>query len=186
MDLFRRHTFLLIMMSLLGLAACSDDIQEQPSGGDGTTRVHMRITPYGSSSRTRWADSENAKDDEMMNLWTVVVVDNADNKVKSVRAANPATGDKQELDDLETTVNLTSGHTYRFYSFANIHPKLIMALMKGSASLGRTRADGDIPVNFPTNDPAGRTNPENRQNWRVSQDTNSRRVLLEMAIRWRS
>lgn len=164
MDLFRRHTSILIMMSLLGLAACSDDIQEQPSGGDGTTRVHMRITPYGSSSRTRWADSENAKDDEMMNLWTVVVVDNADNKVKSVRAANPTTGDKQEIDDLETTVNLTSGHTYRFYSFANIHPKLIMALMKGSASLGRTRADGDIPVNFPTNDPAGRTNPENPNN----------------------
>ena len=104
MDLFRRHTFLLIMMSLLGLAACSDDIQEQPSGGDGTTKVHMRITPYGSSSRTRWADSENAKDDEMMNLWTVVVVDNADNKVKSVRAANPATGDKQELDDLALEV----------------------------------------------------------------------------------
>lgn len=151
-----------MLLGLLGLAACSDDDQESqplPDDNEGMTRVHLRISPYGSSptTRTDWQDSENANDNEMMNIWTVVVVD-ADGKVKSVRVANPTTGPKQEVDNLETTVNLESNKTYYFYSFANIHPKLVMALMNGSqVSPVRTRADGDIPVNFPTNNPVERT-----------------------------
>jgi len=173
MKLFRRHTSRWGLLAMLGLAACtSEDIQEQviqPDVTEATTRVHLRISPKGGFSselqtRADWNDN-NAIDNEMMNIWTVVVVDNDDNKVKSVRVANPTVSTtSQEIDNLETTVNLTPGHTYRFYSFANIHPKLIMSLMQGSASPARTRADGDIPVNYPENynsDPNIRTNPTN-------------------------
>ena len=166
MKLFRKHISLWIMLGLLGLVACSDyseDLQPQPDGNEGMTRVHLRISPYGSfpTTRTTWQDNLYATDDEMMNIWTVVVVDD-EGSVQNVLVANPVVGEKQEDDNgFETTLDLESGKSYYFYSFANIHPKVIMSLMDGSQYLSsaRTRADGDLPVNFPTNvNPVDRTN----------------------------
>ncbi len=160
-----RSLYSIAILALLALTACqSDDVQlqnEQEEVGEGITRVHLRISSQGSMQTRAWQDT-NAGDDELMNIWTVVVVDNADNKVKSVRVANPVTANK-EIDNLETTVNLESGHTYRFYSFANIHPKVIMELMPKMAISGaRTRATDDLPVNFPTNiNPTTNTTTDN-------------------------
>jgi len=172
-----RSLYSIAILALLALTACqSDDVQlqnEQEEVGEGITRVHLRISSQGSMQTRAWQDT-NAGDDELMNIWTVVVVDNADNEVKSVRVANPVAANK-EIDNLETTVNLESGHTYRFYSFANIHPKVIMELMpKMAISSARTRATDDLPVNFPTNiNPTTNTTTDNSNTGTVNYIANS-------------
>ena len=140
------------------MTACSSDDTTPFTSGEGGGEaelftVGLRITslhPWGESEGgfTRaWQDSENANDNEMMNIWTVVVVNASDNKVKAIHACKPTGDTKPEVDDY---VNLTSG-TYRFYSFANMAPSVVMQLLgisgSGATNGTVTRADGDTPDN---------------------------------------
>lgn len=138
-----RYTYLLLMAALI--AACSsDNADEQGStpAAPQTVRVGLRISPLGSTATRAWTDTY-ATDQEMMNLWTVVVVNDADNKVQAIHACKPIGDPRREIDDY---VELPTG-TYRFYSFANIAPSVVMQLLgiPGSGATGGTvtRSDGD-------------------------------------------
>ena len=121
------YTFLLAA-ALSMLTACSSDDAAQGGGetlDNGSIKIHLRVAAAGSGTMRAWADAANADDAEMMNVWTVVAVNTADNKVAAIYACKP-TGDAQEIDDL---VALPSAGEYRFYSFANMSPKVVKYLL---------------------------------------------------------
>lgn len=151
------------------MVACTSDDGTTSSDGWQTgesklVTVGLRITslhPWGEQeggSTRAWQDSENANDNEMMNIWTVVVVNAADNKVQAIHACKPTGDTKPEVDDY---VNLPSG-TYRFYSFANMAPSVVMQLLgisgTGATNGTVTRADGDTPDN--NNNPTSGNNED--------------------------
>lgn len=116
------------------LMACqSDDTTEQGGGlqSDGTVRVHLKVGVAGSETTRAWQDNDNAVQAEMMNVWTVVAVndDNTSidyNKVVSIWACKPKGDPDQEIDDF---VELPAVGTYRFYSFANMSPDVVKDLL---------------------------------------------------------
>ena len=135
------------------MAACSSDNEgatdtRQPAEDELVT-VGLRISAAGGGdTMTRaWQDATNANDNEMMNIWTVVVVNATDNKVQAIHACKPTGTVKPEVDDY---VKLTPGN-YRFYSFANMAPSVVMQLLgiSGTGAIGSpvTRADGDTGNN---------------------------------------
>lgn len=139
------------LFALLLLTACQSDETTGQGGGiqpDGKVRVRLNVGVAGSQTTRAWQDGANAVTAEMMNVWTVVAVNNADNKVVSIYACKPSGEPDQEIDDY---VELPSTGPYRFYSFANMSPKVVMALLgiggDGTATPkpARTR-DGDDPT----------------------------------------
>ena len=123
--------YALAAAALLSLTACSsDDIAEQGGGtseADGSIRVHLRVSAGEGTNKTRaWTDGENATTEEMMNVWTVVAVNTTGDKVTSIYACKPSGEPDQEIDDY---VELPAAGTYRFYSFANMSPKVVMSLL---------------------------------------------------------
>ena len=141
--------YYIALSALLMLTACqSDEATEQGGGqqsGNGKIGVHLRMGVAGSQATRAWEDGTNAVTAEMMNVWTVVVVNDAAadvnyNKVVSIYACKPSDEPDQEIDDY---VELPAAGTYRFYSFANMSPKVVMSLLGITAPSGvRTRADG--------------------------------------------
>jgi len=116
------------------LASCQseDEVNEVKSGGEpvlkeGYAQVKLHISPAGSGNnanartRAKWRDPI-AKDDEMMNIWTVVIVNDETDAVEQIISCKPTgsytagTDNDREVDPIAT---LPLG-TYRFYSFANI------------------------------------------------------------------
>lgn len=142
-------TYLSILTVLLMFFSCQSDETAEQGGGEkpakeGYAKVKLRISPAGSSfanARTRadWRDTW-ADDDEMMNLWTVVIVDNATDAVKEIQSCKPTgtytagTDDDREVD---IVTELPTG-TYRFYSFANIGASSLESLLG--------LPDGSVPV----------------------------------------
>ena len=156
------------------MAACSSD--DVGTGGtdwsdaDGMVTVGLRFSAAGSGASTRaWQDNVNATDDEMMNLWTVVVADAAGN-VQAIHACKPTGDTKPEVDDY---VNLTPG-TYTFYSFANMAPSVVMQLLgiSGTGATGSTVTRGnDSPTQGDNNeDPTQGGNEEDANPSKSNQD----------------
>ena len=131
-----------MLAAVLALAACSSDSAFDDSvrqETDGPIHVHLRVSQPADVATRAWQDNDNAADAEMMNVWTVVAVDNSDNKVVGIFACKPTGDPDREIDDL---VELPAGgKEYRFYSFANMSPKVVMSLLgiggDGSASTTR-------------------------------------------------
>ena len=119
---------LMLAMALPLMTACSGD--DAPNGGetpidnDGKVQVHLRVSAADSGTMRAWADATNATDDEMMNVWTVVIVNDANDEVVEIQSCNPSSP-YAEIDDV---TNLTPG-TYRFYSFANIGASSLETLL---------------------------------------------------------
>lgn len=122
--------YCIALFVLFLLTACqSDEALEQGGGEPGSPQlveVRLRISPAGSSSadaRTRagWRD-DLATDAEMMNLWTVIIVNASTDAVQQIMSCKPTgtynagTDDDREVDII---TELPTGE-YRFYSFANI------------------------------------------------------------------
>jgi len=155
------------------LASCqgNDEVTEQGGGlqpeKDGSVWIHLNVSSA-NSSKTRadeWKDNENAADAEMMNVWTVVAVSITDNKVKGIFACKPSGKPDREIDDL---VHLPEAGTYRFYSFANMSPKVVMNILGISGDgTPTTRADAGTSYNTSaSNDPTsgGSNNPDREEN----------------------
>ncbi len=146
-----KFCYQIALLGLLLLTACQSDDKSEPNVGpqpDGKIRVHLKVGVAGSSETTRaWSDSQYANDEEMMNVWTVVVVDNTTNKVVSIYACKPDGEPDQEIDD--DIAELPAIGTYRFYSFANMSPSVVKKLLSidGTAVVDpgsvRTRGEGD-------------------------------------------
>ena len=160
-----RQLYITVITGLLTLAACStDDASEQGVGlqDDGKVRVHLKVNAGGSPSTRAWSDSENAVTAEMMNVWTVVVVNNEEganlNKVVSIYACKPSGEPDQEIDDY---VELPTVGSYRFYSFANMSPRVVMSLLgiggTGAATL-KARTRGAEAGTAYADSPTGSTN----------------------------
>lgn len=135
-----RYTYMIALAAVTAvMAACSSDSetpeQPNPNEKDGLT---LRIaTEMPTRARTtEWVDA-NAQDEEMMNLWVVVVTNTSDGEVQHCFACRPAAGGEREIDDLP---RITKG-AYTIYSFANI------SVNKVSELLGLT-----APASLPTID----------------------------------
>ncbi len=119
---------LMLAMALPLMTACSSDDAanggETPTQKDGKIKVHLRVSAAGSGIMRDWVDAANATDDEMMNVWTVVIVNDANDEVVEIQSCNPSSP-YAEIDDV---TNLTPG-TYRFYSFANIGASSLETLL---------------------------------------------------------
>lgn len=119
---------LMLAMALPLMTACSGDDAanggETPTQNDGKIKVHLRVSAADSGTMRAWADAANATDDEMMNVWTVVIVNDANDEVVEIQSCNPSSP-YAEIDDV---TNLTPG-TYRFYSFANIGASSLETLL---------------------------------------------------------
>lgn len=134
---YLRRLYTLLLSSALALTACTSDDGTVQGGGqepvkDGKVQVRLTLSPAGTSkanTRGTWNDGL-ATDDEMMNLWTVVIVKDATDEVVEIQSCRPSSP-YAEIDDV---TELTPG-TYRFYSFANIgHSDLerLLSLPSGS------------------------------------------------------
>lgn len=121
------HSFLLLLM----LTACSTDSTDDggvtPNSSEKTGRLQLRIATQDNHVTTRadWTDN-NATDDEMMNLWVVVVTDASSGSVQKCFACRPTTGAaEQEIDEVGT---IDKG-AYKVYSFANISVTNVCSLL---------------------------------------------------------
>lgn len=134
MKRFKLTYALAFVAALSLLTACSSDDAanggETPILKDGPIKVHLRVSAAGSGTMRAWQDNTNATTEEMMRVWTVVAVNTADNKVAKIYACKPSGEPDQEIDDI---VELPTGGTYRFYSFANMSPKVVKYLLGISA-----------------------------------------------------
>ena len=116
-----RYTYIIALAALTAvMAACSSDSTEtdqpNPNEKDGLT---LRIST-GTTTRARateWVDA-NAQDEEMMNLWVVVVTNTSDGAVQKFLACRPPAGDTKERE-IDDVARITQG-AYTIYSFANI------------------------------------------------------------------
>lgn len=163
--------YILILLAVLMAACSSDDVGTGGtdwSDADGMVTVGLRFSAAsgGAASTRAWQDNENATDNEMMNIWTVVVVNASDGKVQAIHACKPTGDTKPEVDDY---VNLTPG-TYTFYSFANMAPSVVMQLLGISgtgATGGEVTRGGNGNLNFNLND---NTNPNENPDANPNED----------------
>ena len=123
-----RYTYIIALAALTAvMAACSSDSietdQPNPNGKDGLT---LRIST-GMTSRARttdWVDA-NAQDEEMMNLWVVVITNTSDGAVQYCFACRPSAGAEREIDE----VGRIAKDAYTIYSFANISVNKVCQLL---------------------------------------------------------
>lgn len=109
-----------ILLLLLIMAACSSDTDATLSEEGTLVRVTLRLSVAGNDATRADAvldPDTNARANEMMKNWKVIVAD-ANDKVVN-------TFEKSDLKNLETDevtqpVTLIKGSTYHFYSFANL------------------------------------------------------------------
>ena len=155
MKRFKLTYALAFVAALSLLTACSSDDAanggETPILKDGPIKVHLRVSAAGSGTMRAWQDNTNATTEEMMNVWTVVAVNTADNKVAKIYACKPSGEPDQEIDVI---AELPSAGSYRFYSFANMSPKVVMNLLNiaGSGTASNMRDGG---TSYDTNPPTG-------------------------------
>ena len=112
------HIYLLLAVMLM--AACANDNDAEPAtvGDEGfvTLRITANTAAVTRARTTNWSDA-NAEDEEMMNLWVVVVTNTSDGSVYKCFACRPAaTGTEREIDDVGRIIK----GDYTVYSFANI------------------------------------------------------------------
>ena len=156
-----RLLYLTIISALMILVSCqgNDELYDVKGGGEpavkeGYAQVRLHISPAGSSNgadaRTRadWRDPI-AKDEEMMNIWTVVIVNDATDAVQQIISCKPS-GDYSEGKDDDREVDpiatLPLG-TYRFYSFANIGGSELQTLLGLPSGSIPTPSDDNIVSN---------------------------------------
>lgn len=162
MKRFKLTYALAFVAALSLLTACSSDDAanggETPILKDGPIKVHLRVSAAGSGTMRAWQDNTNATTEEMMNVWTVVAVNTADNKVAKIYACKPSGDPDQEIDVI---AELPSAGSYRFYSFANMSPKVVMNLL-GISGSGNASGMRDGGTSYPTgpNDPTQGGNSE--------------------------
>jgi hypothetical protein len=115
------------------MAACSSD-DPSATGDNGQVvppsetngKLTLRIATHNDVTRADWVD-DNATNDEMMNLWVVVLTDNSGNVLKSFACRPTAGSADQEIDEI---AQIAKG-TYKAYSFANISVANVCSLLGG-------------------------------------------------------
>ena len=129
--MLQRAAFFILHSSffILLMASCSsDDATEGNTGGNPATDNGKLTLRIATQSETRaktveWKD-DNGLDEEMMNLWVVILTNEAGTVQKSW-ACRPAAGAEQEIDEIG---EITKG-AYVAYSFANISVANVCTLL---------------------------------------------------------
>ena len=121
-----KYTYLIVLAVVTAvMAACSSDSDDVVGSNSGDS-LQLRITT-GMTTRTRttnWEDT-NAQDEEMMNLWVVVITNTTDGAVQKCYACRPTAGSEREIDDV---ARIARG-AYTVYSFANISVTNVCTLL---------------------------------------------------------
>lgn len=125
-----RYTYMIVLAAVTAvMAACSSDDDVSANADqqrqDGMAQVTLHVSPASSTAFTRdggWQDG-NATNDEMMNIWVVVITDNS-NVVEKVLACKP-TGQDREIDAI-TSLPLGA---HKFYSFANMSVDIVASTL---------------------------------------------------------
>lgn len=110
---------IVLAVVIVFMAACTSDsiTSEQPIPTDDADLLQLRIATNAPTRArtTNWVD-ENAQDEEMMNLWVVIVTKTSDGSVVKCFACRPSAGAEREIDE----VGRIARGAYTVYSFANI------------------------------------------------------------------
>ena len=112
------------------MAACSSDSTdaEVPELTNEADLLQLRIAANANvMTRARtieWTD-DNAQDEEMMNLWVVVVTNTSDGIVQKCFACRPSAGTEREIDEVGRIIK----GEYTVYSFANISVTNVCTLL---------------------------------------------------------
>lgn len=196
-----RLLYITAITAILTLTACQNDTEEQSEKeapvAEGYARVKLRISPAGSQSgstvtRAGWRDG-NARDEEMMYVWTVIIV-NSDNEVVEIQSCKPSkaytagTDDDREIDDI---TNLPTG-TYTIYSFANIGAsslETLLGLPSGTVPVpagndviaSKTKTNDNISASlYPNSNSVPPTGGTSMENVKVSLGANGK-VLTDLS-----
>ena len=134
--LFRQTFPLMLAVLVAGVVGCTSDDDaasvNQPSDGQLTLRLGIDDGEgLGSERYTRavdWKD-DNATDDEMMNLWVVVVTNTSDGSVVKCIACRPPEGHEENNNrEIDEVGRILKGN-YTVYSFANISVQNVCSLL---------------------------------------------------------
>lgn len=153
-----RLLYYIAFTALFPLAACQSDSAEEPEGPtvkEGMAQVRIHVSPASSAAVMRATDG-NATDEEMMNIWTVVIT-GTDNVVEKVIACKP-TGGSREIDDITPTTLLSTG-THKFYSFANMSVAKVAELLGITVSMPTMSSDDTI---YEATSASGTVNADNK------------------------
>lgn len=154
MLLLFRHSSLLLVAALAAIVtACSNDDSpaDKTMRADGKVPVRLRLSVAGedraSSVQTRapWVDT-NATDDEMMNIWVVVITNTEDGSVVKCIACRPPEGHAENNNREIDEVGQIEQGNYTVYSFANISVNKVCSLLGLTApttvpTIGNTPTD---------------------------------------------
>jgi hypothetical protein len=144
------------------MAACSSD-DPSATGDNGQVvspsetngKLTLRIATHNDVTRAAWQDN-NATDDEMMNLWVVILTNEA-GVVQKSWACRPAAGAEQEIDEIG---EITKG-AYVAYSFANISVANVCTLLGLTAgtvpTIGATPTELAVSGTITQTDAAAKT-----------------------------
>lgn len=128
MKTFAKYTYLIVFAVVtVVMAACSSDsiTSEQPEPIEGESlQLRIAINASTRARTTNWED-ENAQDEEMMNIWVVVVTNTSDGSMVKCFACRPSAGAEREIDEVG---RITRGE-YTVYSFANISVANVCTLL---------------------------------------------------------
>ncbi len=133
MKLFRySYIFALAAVMVLMAACSSDDSVEGGSPSDKGDLLTLRIaTQNETRGRTVEWNDDNGLDEEMMNLWVVVVTNTSNGAVQHCFACRPPSGDTKERE-IDEVGRIAKG-AYTIYSFANISVSKVCELLGLSA-----------------------------------------------------
>jgi len=159
-----KHTYLFILFATMTavMVACSSDNSTDgraegfpPSSDNGKLTLRIATQSETRAKTVEWKD-DNGLDEEMMNLWVVILTNEA-GAVQKSWACRPAAGAEQEIDEIG---EITKG-AYVAYSFANISVANVCTLLGLTAgtvpTIGATPTELAVSGTITQTDAAAKT-----------------------------
>lgn len=146
MERFRQLYYILFSV-FFALTACQSDMTDETAlpESNGVVSVKINVSPASHKTTRAVGDWEDkiAADEEMMNLWTVVILNSTNSKIVEIHTCKP-TEEHRERDEFTTDLPPT---LYTICSFANISASnldKILGLPDGTVPKPEPGADGVV------------------------------------------
>lgn len=115
-----RQLYYILFSAFFALTACQSDMTDETAlpESNGVVSVKINVSPASHTTTRAVGDWEDkiAADEEMMNLWTVVILNSTTSKIVEIHTCKP-TDEHREIDEFTTDLPTT---IYTICSFANI------------------------------------------------------------------